>query len=277
MSVVLRMLERFDYEDLMEKLIVLNNGARYGQIVFLAGGSGSGKGFAAANFIDSSLFKTSDPDALMLAYQALTQLKGTNPELQNLDLKNPDDVAKLYQAGKDKNLQYNTLNNIMQVADMDGAAQRGTLPNLIIDSTLKNFQKIVGYTQLFQEIGYKPENMHLIWVLNDYRIAIKQNAARSRTVPSDILMSSHGSVAYNMKDLVNNGNIPQGLNGQISVILNNPDQTIYYDRPDGTQTQTIKDFTYLTIKKPGQGLTSDEEVRQRLADWIDANAPPTSN
>ena len=33
-----------EYQQLDEKLIMFNNGARYGQIVFLAGGAGSGKG-----------------------------------------------------------------------------------------------------------------------------------------------------------------------------------------------------------------------------------------
>ena len=36
---------------LEEKLILYNNGAKYGQVVFLAGGAGSGKGFAISNFM----------------------------------------------------------------------------------------------------------------------------------------------------------------------------------------------------------------------------------
>ena len=31
---------------LTEKSIVVGNGAKYGQVIFLAGGAGSGKGFA---------------------------------------------------------------------------------------------------------------------------------------------------------------------------------------------------------------------------------------
>ena len=41
------------YQQLEEKLIMFNNGARYGQIVFLAGGAGSGKGFALSNFMEN--------------------------------------------------------------------------------------------------------------------------------------------------------------------------------------------------------------------------------
>ena len=43
---------------LTEKLIVVGKGAKYGQIVFLAGGAGSGKGFAISNFLEGSKFKS---------------------------------------------------------------------------------------------------------------------------------------------------------------------------------------------------------------------------
>ena len=48
----------------MNKLITFSNRAPYGQIVFMAGGAGSGKGFAVSNFLDSSSFKTRDVDKM---------------------------------------------------------------------------------------------------------------------------------------------------------------------------------------------------------------------
>ncbi len=41
-----------EQQQLDEKLIMLNNGRKDGQIVFLAGGAGSGKGFASKNFME---------------------------------------------------------------------------------------------------------------------------------------------------------------------------------------------------------------------------------
>ena len=41
---------------LEEKLIMYNQGKRYGQIVFLAGGAGSGKGFAISNFMEKEKY-----------------------------------------------------------------------------------------------------------------------------------------------------------------------------------------------------------------------------
>jgi hypothetical protein len=57
--------EYFDmlfYQQLDEKLIMYNQGKRYGQVVFLAGGAGSGKGFAQKEFMEADKFKVFDVD-----------------------------------------------------------------------------------------------------------------------------------------------------------------------------------------------------------------------
>ena len=56
---------------LEEKLILYNQGKRYGQIVFLAGGAGSGKGFAIRNFMEKEKFKVRDVDAWKTAFMKL--------------------------------------------------------------------------------------------------------------------------------------------------------------------------------------------------------------
>ena len=61
-------------EQLDEKLITFSNRAPYGQIVFMAGGAGSGKGFAIDNFIDSAGFKVRDVDEMKKAVGKLDQL-----------------------------------------------------------------------------------------------------------------------------------------------------------------------------------------------------------
>ena len=61
-------------EQLNEKLVVYNNRKPYGQVVFLAGGAGSGKGFAIDNFIDSAGFRVRDVDEMKKAVGKLDQL-----------------------------------------------------------------------------------------------------------------------------------------------------------------------------------------------------------
>ena len=51
-------------EQLDEKLIVYNQRKPYGQVVFLAGGAGSGKGFSSSHFIDNTAFKVRDVDKM---------------------------------------------------------------------------------------------------------------------------------------------------------------------------------------------------------------------
>ena len=86
--------EELDY--LEEKIIMLSNGKKYGQIVFLAGGAGSGKGFASTNFMQSELFKIRDVDEWKKAFIKIGKLKNKCPETQGLDLKIPDYVGKLH-------------------------------------------------------------------------------------------------------------------------------------------------------------------------------------
>ena len=66
--------EVINEEQLDEKLIVYNNRKPYGQIVFLAGGAGSGKGFAGSHFIDSADFKVRDVDEMKKQLQILNRM-----------------------------------------------------------------------------------------------------------------------------------------------------------------------------------------------------------
>ena len=60
---------------LEEKLILYNQGKKYGQIVFLAGGAGSGKGFAISHFMEKEKFKVRDVDEWKKGYLELSKIK----------------------------------------------------------------------------------------------------------------------------------------------------------------------------------------------------------
>jgi len=81
---------------LEEKLILYNQGKRYGQVVFLAGGAGSGKGFAIRNFMEKEKFKVRDVDAWKTAFMTLADTTNKYPEIKGLNLKNSRDVLKLH-------------------------------------------------------------------------------------------------------------------------------------------------------------------------------------
>ena len=67
-------LEILTEEQLDEKLIVYNQRKPYGQVVFLAGGAGSGKGFSGSHFIDNTAFKVRDVDKMKKQLQILNRM-----------------------------------------------------------------------------------------------------------------------------------------------------------------------------------------------------------
>ena len=117
------------YNELNEKQIVFNKGKRFGQAVFVAGGAGSGKGFAIQNFLDSSKFKIRDIDSYKSALISLDQIasdagkktkqKGINAkekyglELRNFKMNNPKDVFMLHKLAKEIGLDKKSLNLLL--------------------------------------------------------------------------------------------------------------------------------------------------------------------
>ena len=271
--------ELLDYKQLDEKLIMYNNGARYGQVVFLAGGAGSGKGFAIKNFMEGDKFKIRDVDEFKTAYLKLNAMTGRYPELKGMNLRNREDVFKLHAFVKRKGIKDNTLNMLLNDLKQMGSAEKGTLPNILFDITLKEVEDVTEVLPLLKEVGYVPKNIHLTWVLTDYKTAIVNNRNRSRVVPEDILLGTHEGARDSMIGFIKGGT-PRGVNGQVNVILNNPNLTVPYLDKDGkpikatgTKKVVIKDFTYLRMKKEGKPFEKDASIKRQVFEWIKSNTP----
>ena len=260
---------------LEEKLIMYNQGKRYGQIVFLAGGAGSGKGFAISNFMEKEKFKVRDVDEWKKAFIKLADTKGMYPEIQGLKLKNPKDVYKIHKFVKEKNIKDKSLDLLLRDANTRH------LPNIIFDITMKDASDIGTIIPKLTEAGYDSKNIHLTWVLTNYAVAIVNNRNRERVVADDIMLLSHEGAAVNMYDVIK-GKLPKGLNGSVRVVLNNRENTIPYVDPDTKKPMKtsqgnilVKDFTYLTFKKEGKSIGPEMDVKRQLLGWIAANVPKT--
>ena len=269
-------------EQIDEKQILFNQGKRYGQAVFLAGGAGSGKGFATKNFMEGEKFKIRDVDEWKKAFIAISRIQkdstdwegDINPKylddkgrlLADLDLRNPEHVSALHMAVKKLGIKEKTLKLLLK--DLN---QRH-LPNVLFDITLKEVGDIDEVIPRLTDVGYDPRNIHLVWVLANYHVAVKANAERERVVDDHILLTTHEGAANTMFGLIKSKGVP-GLNGAVHVILANRENTIYWERSDGTKTSTIKDFTYLTLKPEGKGWNDQGEVNQQVLDWIKDNIP----
>ena len=273
-------------EYITEKQIIVGGGQKYGQIVFLAGGAGSGKGFSSSNFLEINKFKIRDVDELKKSAIKLAQLKGDNPEIANLDLSNSDDVFKIHQYVKDKGWKGDTLDQLLSVT-----GNKKTLPNILFDVTLKDEGDIYKVLPSLFEVGYQPINVHLVWVLTDYEIAIKQNAKRERRVPDEIMLQTHTGAALTMTDLMRGAikGIGSMVNGSINVILGGNKHTVLMTTADTKETIkgknkfvqldaepiktkgnfVIKSFKYITIKYEGKPMRSSEDFMKDMFNWED--------
>lgn len=308
-------------EYLEEKLIVIGKGANYGQVVFLAGGAGSGKGFSLGNYMDANKFKVRDVDEWKSAFMKLdgirkdaskvqkgvsgTELRkkavmnyakshandpeGTSPsipqmptkDLDELDLRNADDVFTLHNLVDNLGIKDKTLNYLL-----GGAKSRDRLPNIVFDVTLKNTRNMNEAVSQLLSVGYQPENIHIVWVLSDYDFAVQANMERNRRVPSKILLQTHEGAARTMSDIVR-GNIPKNVNGGVYVILGK--STVYwtdkkgneikvtpkFNNPKNRSFPVVKGFTYLKVKEAGKRFIADKEIQKKLNDWMGDRIPPS--
>jgi len=269
-----------EMQNLTEKLLVIGKGAKYGQVIFLAGGAGSGKGFAINNFLEGSKYKVRDVDEWKKAFLKLAILKNKYPELRSLDLRKPKDVYKLHMTVKQKNIKDKSLD--LMLTD----AKKGRLPNIIFDITLKDKSDITEVMPKLIEAGYQPKDIHIVWVLTNYHVAVQQNKSRTRVVPDDILLKTHEGAAGTMWNFINKGT-PATLDGSVHVILGGAKHTVFWKDADGkpldgtrkgkygTDRVVIKDFKYLTVKQPGKNMDNDAALRSKILEWIKENTPKT--
>ena len=257
------------FKQLDEKLIMYNNGKRYGQVVFLAGGAGSGKGFAQDHFMEVDKFKVFDVDELKRLFIKVRGLK--------MDLKNPRDVFNLHKMVRDAGVKDSRLNLLAK--SLGDSAKKGTLPNLMFDVTLKDMEAIKEVLPFLSALGYDSKDIHVTWVLANYYVAVQANQERPRVVPDDILLQTHVGAAKTMSEIVK-GKLPRQVNGEVRVILNNRENTVPYVGADGKPLKTgkkkeivVKDFTYVTLKKRGKPFEKEAAVQRQVFDWIHDNVP----
>ena len=227
----MRTFKSFNKEDvsedvfLMEKLITLGGQAypKFGQVVILAGGAGSGKGFQISNLLGVE-GKVFDVDALKkLAIKskvfAAKVKKETGYDLKNFDLRKPENVSKIH----------DILGSTYSLDDKDQkrvftgilAAAPDRKPNLIFDVTMKSLSKLDSIARNVSELGYDKSNIHIVWVVNDIEVAIEQNKNRDRVVPEEILLGTHEGVALTMKKVLDmGGKLSKYMDGDIWLTFN---------------------------------------------------------
>jgi dephospho-CoA kinase len=272
--------EQQELADLIEKQIIIGKGKKYGQVVFMAGGSGSGKGFAITNFMEGEKFKVRDVDSWKSTFVKIAELQKKHKEIQGLDFNNSEDARKMHEWIKEKGIKEKTLDLLLS------DAKRGILPNILFDITMKDKDSIWETMPSLEKAGYDTKNINIIWVLTNYSVAIKQNRdpERGRIVPDDIMLMTHEGAASTMIDFIKKGT-PRAVDGGVYIILGGKKNTILYTDKNGKPLKTgknkdtfvVKDFNYLTMKEPGKKMTDDAGLKMKAYQWIKDNAPQTLN
>jgi hypothetical protein len=226
------------YNNLDEALITVGKKPypKFDNVVILAGGAGSGKGFVKSNLIaiDAKVFDVDELKTMMLKLPKLRQAfkdvlekmyksgksnyvpDVDDPKVRATILRKPKYVSALHLAAKNINLPGRVENKFF--ADMINKEHK---PNIIFDITLDNIKKLHNISHKLTTHGYKKENIHIIWIVNDIKVAIKQNADRPRVVPEDILISTHKGAAHTMAEIVHMGNrVKQYIDGDIIIVPN---------------------------------------------------------
>lgn len=289
---------------LLEKLITLGGKAypKFGNVVILAGGGGSGKGFIQSQLLGIQ-GKTFDVDALKsLAVKSEKISQRVKKEI-GVDLsqfkfkgalKNPETVSLLHGIIGDELKLPDKEKRAFFSSIMTADPERK--PNVIFDVTLKSLQKFDNLISNVTRLGYDKKNIHLVWIINDIEIALKQNAERDRFVKPEILINTHVGAQQTVADIIKLGDkISSYMDGDIVFAFNKVGvDTTYIKSPKQSadfkflttknkKGETVKvdvsggggylkDANFFYIKKAGKPITPfdkiDKDIRAKIKDYV---------
>ena len=211
---------------------------KFGNVIILAGGAGSGKGTVLSNLIlvDG---KTFDPDKLKSIAMKLpnfhTHLQKHLPADYDANevlgrrnpLADPVVVGAMHSCIKELGWDTTVQDLVFRrYADLD------RLPNLIFDTTLAKPGKLQDICRSCIAVGYQSKNIHLVWVVQPLTIALKQNASRARKVPENTLKGTHVGAAQRMSELIKDSQSISGLlDGEIYIMFNDGRVDMKWERP----------------------------------------------
>jgi hypothetical protein len=271
----------FNDDILLEKLVTFAGKAypKFNNIVIMAGGAASGKGWIQSKLVGIQ-GKTYDVDELKKGAAKATGLKkkikrefGT--DISKLDMANPADVSHMHDIVSTMKLDKRVMDNMFMSAMMSDPRRK---PNLIFDVTLKDMTKFVNLTRRLQEVGYEKENIHIVWVMNDWKTAVKQNKNpdRGRVVPEMILIDTHKGASVTMKQILSMGDkLRKFMDGDIWIVFNkmHVDSTFVKSADQPENSGYIKDAFYIKVKSAGKAAINPKDFNEKVYNKIKSYVP----
>ena len=257
-----------------EKLITFGNKVypKFNQIVIVCGGGGSGKGFVVSNVlgIEAKILNVDDVKETLVKMKDTNALSKMFKEkygkfLSQIDMANEDDVTNLHVFVEDHNLAKNINNEFFEEQ-----AKKSDKANALFDVTLKKYPKLPDIVELAVLGGYDPKNIHLVWVLNNFDMAKKQNSERARRVSEDILKDTHVGCAKTVREILMNAEEKVIIDGDIWIYFANReiDSKLKVSDKGG---KYLEDYVCVKIKSQGKKMESYENVMNQEVKVFDAN------
>ena len=283
----------------------------YGNVLILAGGAGSGKGFAYDMAID---FDGKKFDVDQLKSQLMKFPIGTKYDkmffddygkhLSECDLANKDDVFNLHQFCDDMNIASNLQSAFFRsVKELSMSKdelnnpehQKEIRPNVVFDCTLKSTAKLVKIATSCIDAGYDPRCIHIVWILNSHEVAKNQNAARPRRVPGEVLDDTHEGVSKTFRklfdksiEITDNEDLNKIVDGDIWIFFNQSNVDNFVKVGDkkspyfkggkkhdvGIQMDKIN---VVKVKSAGKPMPSYEEIMNKKVKEYDKDGNMISN
>lgn len=164
--------------------------------IFLAGGPGSGKGWASKEVFGVVDYTKFTPSGLKVvnsdsAFEAGLKKNGINPK--DLDKISKEDPAlwDMIQGKSPDSIRNKAKGVTKQIKDFYEQGRLG----MIIDGTGHDFAKIKKQKEHAETLGY---DCFMVFVNTSLEVAKERNLQRSRTVPEDLLTASWKACQENM-------------------------------------------------------------------------------
>lgn len=279
-------------ELLNEKLITFGGKAypRFGNVVILAGGAGSGKGFVKDKLLGIEGYSFDVDELKLLSTRTPIIIDKVKSELgldltkydtskNKMALKDPEVVKELHAIVGD----YLKLDDRKKKAVFNSiiSADPERKPNLIFDVTMKSMKQFDKYTSPVVSMGYHPKNIHLVWIVNDVTVAMQQNRERPRTVPEDILIDTHEGAAMTMREILSmTDRLKSTVNGDIVLAFNQVGvDNEFVSGPDSRAGKTkksgyFKEAKYVYVKRAGKPIDKTA-LTQDVMDQVKRYVPQT--
>lgn len=270
------------FEEICEALITFGGKAypKFNNIVIMAGGAGSGKGFVLSNLVGIEGYKFDVDELKTLASKSEAIQKRVRSEF-GVDiadlaskLKDPENVSKLHEIISSMGVD-DRRTRLLYKSIAQGAADRK--PNIIFDVTLKDLRKLEKLTRAVTALGYDKKDIHIVWVVNDLEVAQKQNLERDRVVPPEILVNTHRGVSQTMADIIDMGStLKKYMDGDIVFAFNKfkVDSELTKSDKGG---QYIKKSNYFYVKRRGKNPTSVDELSKDVRNKLKQYTPKPQN